>query len=185
MRPSRSRARSARALMWSHAPEAKGVMGVRGWRITLPATPAGVPARPSKPADAPVMPRRLGMHRLTYGIGGQMITDEKCRRAVHTLRQLDDAVDNGHMGRTVEHDPTILSMIRDAAFGLDGSIFQRPADLVGRPGNPTCRNLSNDERPFRCGRCGYKAFTYCDSGCDPEDFTYCPECRAEVVEGEY
>lgn len=50
------------------------------------------------------------------------------------------------------------------------------------PDNPTCRNLSNDYRSFHCSRCGYKAFTYGDSDCDPEDFTYCPECRAEVVD---
>lgn len=43
-----------------------------------------------------------------------MITDEKRRRVVHTLRQLDHIVD--------------------------------------------------------------------DEDCDPEDFTYCPECRAEVVD---
>lgn len=85
-----------------------------------------------------------------------MITDEKRRRVVHTLRQLDNAV--------------------------DGSIFQQLADLIDRSDNPTCRNLSNDYRSFHCSRCGYKAFTYGDSDCDPEDFAYCPECRAEVVE---
>lgn len=56
------------------------------------------------------------------------------------------------------------------------------ADLIDRPDNPTCRNLSNDYRSFHCSQCGYKAFTYCDSDCDPEDFSYCPECRAEVVD---
>lgn len=111
-----------------------------------------------------------------------MITDEKRRRVVHTLRQLDNVVDNEHMDRTIEHDSIILSMIRDATFGLDGSIFQRLADLIDRPDNPTCRNLSNDERSFHCSRCGYKAFTYSDSDCDPEDFAYCPECRAEVLD---
>lgn len=56
------------------------------------------------------------------------------------------------------------------------------ADPIDRPDNPTCRNLSNDYRSFHCSRCGYRAFTYSDSDCDPEDFTYFPECRAEVVE---
>lgn len=41
-------------------------------------------------------------------------------------------------------------------------------------------------RVYRCGRhrsrCGYKAFTYGDSDCDPEDFAYRPECSAEAVE---
>lgn len=108
------------------------------------------------------------------------ISDEKRRKVVYTLRQLDNVVDDEPMSHTIEHDSIILSMIRDATFGLDGSIFQRLADLIDRPDNPTCRNLSNDERSFHCSRCGYKAFTYGDSDCDPEDLTYCPECRAEV-----
>ncbi len=110
------------------------------------------------------------------------ISDEKRRRVVHTLRQLDNVVDDEPMSRTIEHDSMILSMIHDATFGLDGSIFQRLADLIDQPDNQTCRNLSNDYRSFHCSRCGYKAFTYGDSDCDPEDFSYCPECRAEVVE---
>ena len=60
--------------------------------------------------------------------------------------------------------------------------WEELADLIDRPDNPTCRNLSNDDRSFHCSRCGYKAFTYSDSDCDPEDFSYCPECRAEVVD---
>lgn len=62
------------------------------------------------------------------------------------------------------------------------TVLDKLADLIDMPDNPTCRNLSNDYRSFHCSRCGYKAFTYCDSDCDPEDFAYCPECRAEVVE---
>lgn len=113
-----------------------------------------------------------------------MITDEKRRRVVHTLRQLDHLVDDEDCDRTITHEASVLNMIRDATSGLDGSIFQRLADLIDRPDNPTCRNLSNDYRSFHCSRCGYKAFTYGDSNCDPEDFTYCPECRAEVVDND-
>lgn len=111
-----------------------------------------------------------------------MISDEKRRRVVHTLRQLDNVVDDEDLGRTIAGDASILSMIRDATFGLDGSIFQRLADLIDRPDNPTCRNLSNDYRSFHCSRCGYRASTFGGSDCYPEDFAYCPECRAEVVE---
>lgn len=111
-----------------------------------------------------------------------MITDKRRREVVYTLRQLDNVVDDEPMSQTIEHAASILGMIRDATFGLDGSIFQRIADLIDRPDNPTCRNLTNDYRSFHCSRCGYKASTYGDSDCDPEDFTYCPECRAEVVE---
>ena len=112
----------------------------------------------------------------------EMITDEKRRKVVHTLRQLDNVVDDEDLDRTIAQEASILSVIRDAVFGLDGSIFQRLADLIDRPDNPTCRNLSNDYTSFHCSRCGYKAFTYGDSDCDPEDFVYCPECRAVVVE---
>lgn len=111
-----------------------------------------------------------------------MITDEKRRRVVHTLRQLDHIVDDEDCDRTIPHEASVLNMIRDATSGLDGSIFQRLADLIDRPDNPTCRNLSNDYGSFHCSRCGYKASTFCDSDCDPEDFTHCPECRAEVVD---
>lgn len=62
-----------------------------------------------------------------------MITDEKRRRVVHTLRQLDNAVDDEPMDRTIAHEASVLSMIRDATFGLDGSIFQRLADLIDYP----------------------------------------------------
>ena len=112
----------------------------------------------------------------------EMITDEKRREVAHTLRQLDDVVGDEDLDRTIAHEASILIMIREAALGLDGSIFQRLADLIDRPDDPTCRNLSNGYRSFHCSRCGYKASTYGDSDCDPEDFTYCPECRAEVVE---
>lgn len=111
-----------------------------------------------------------------------MITDEKRRRVAHTLRRLDGVAGNGRMDSTAEHDSMVLGMVRDATSGLDGSIFQRLADLIDRPDMPTCRNLSNDERSFHCSRCGYTAFTFSDSDCDPEDFAYCPACRAEVVE---
>ena len=111
-----------------------------------------------------------------------MITDEKRRRAVHTLHRLDHVIDDGDLDRTIAHGASVPSMVRDTVFGLDGGIFQRLADPIDRPDDPTCRNLSNGYRSFHCSRCGYRAFTYGDSDCDPGDFTYCPECRAEVVE---
>lgn len=83
-----------------------------------------------------------------------MITDERRRRVVHTLRQLDHIVDDEDCDRTIVHEASVLNMIRDATSGLDGSIFQRLADLIDPPDNPTCRNLSNDYRSFHCSRCG-------------------------------
>lgn len=62
-----------------------------------------------------------------------MITDEKRRRVVHTLRQLDHIVDDEDCDRTIPHEASVLNMIRDATFGLDGSIFQRLADMIDYP----------------------------------------------------
>lgn len=48
---------------------------------------------------------------------------------------------------------------------------------------PTCRNECGISRSFSCSACGYEAWTYDDSECDPSDFEYCPECGAKVVHG--
>lgn len=117
---------------------------------------------------------RASEHRFTTSYCRYFNTTDRC---VNCPIHNDDAP----MSRTIAHDATMLSMIRNAVFGLDGSIFQRLTDPIDRPDNPTCRNLSNDYRSFHCSRCGYKAFTYSDSDCNPDDFPYCPECRAEVV----
>lgn len=81
----------------------------------------------------------------------EMTTDEKRRKAVHTLRRLDNVVDDEDLDRTIAHEASIPGMVRDAAFGLDGGISH-------------------------CSRCGHEASAYGDSDCDPEDFTYRPEC---------
>lgn len=52
------------------------------------------------------------------------------------------------------------------------------ADLIDRP---TCRNEDGFGRSFFCSACGYGAWTYDDSNCDPSDFSFCPDCGAEVV----
>lgn len=58
--------------------------------------------------------------------------------------------------------------------------FDRLADLIDRQ---TCRNEEDGYgRSFLCSACGYEAWTYDDSGCDPKDFSFCPNCGAEVVE---
>lgn len=47
---------------------------------------------------------------------------------------------------------------------------------------PTCRNKEDSyDRTFLCSACGYEAYTYSDSYCNPHDFSYCPECGAEVI----
>lgn len=55
---------------------------------------------------------------------------------------------------------------------------ERLADLIDRP---TCRDEDGFGRSFSCSACGYGAWTYDDSCCDPKDFSFCPNCGAEVV----
>lgn len=57
--------------------------------------------------------------------------------------------------------------------------FDRLADLIDRP---TCENGERlNERTFLCSVCGYEAYAYSDSNCNPHDFSYCPNCGAEVM----
>ena len=112
-----------------------------------------------------------------------MTTDDERRRVVHTLRQLDNIVDNEHMDRTIEHDSIIPSMAKDATFGLDGSIFQRPADLIDRGG---CENAYDENEMGACGN----GFECSVCGCRVEDeghyhvsgtWNFCPQCGRKAV----
>lgn len=63
--------------------------------------------------------------------------------------------------------------------GSHSEILRGLADLIDQP---TCRNNGDrNDRYFWCSRCGYEAYTYSDSDCDPSDFLFCPRCRAEVL----
>ena len=55
---------------------------------------------------------------------------------------------------------------------------ERLAELIDRP---TCRNEYGSSRSFFCSACGCDVWTYDDSYCDPSDFSFCPNCGAEVV----
>lgn len=60
-------------------------------------------------------------------------------------------------------------------------LHERLSDLIDRP---TCRNEEDGYgRSFLCSACGYEAWTYDDSGCDPKDFSFCPHCGAEIGGG--
>lgn len=59
-----------------------------------------------------------------------------------------------------------------------GEFFSMLADLIDRP---TCRNEDDDSRSFSCSECGYKAWTYGDSCCNPRGFSFCPRCGGRVV----
>lgn len=108
------------------------------------------------------------------------ISDEKRRRAVAELREAStgayrhvDALDviAGSVGVEV-----------GGKFGheVENETYAALADLIDRP---TCRNEEDSyDRSFLCSACGYEAWTYDDSCCDPKDFSFCPNCGAEVVE---
>lgn len=53
-------------------------------------------------------------------------------------------------------------------------LLNRLADLIDRP---ACRNEDGFGRSFLCSACGYEAWTYDDSGCDPKDFSFPPQLR--------
>lgn len=108
-----------------------------------------------------------------------MISDQERREVAAKLRGLDERIDGvALMCTKLEHDAMALRAIR-AVVGK-GDIFHLLADLIDRP---TCRNEEDSyDRTFLCSACGYEAYTYSDSNCNPHDFSYCPECGAEVVE---
>ena len=109
-----------------------------------------------------------------------MISDEERREVARNLREIEE--------RTLLDvtDGELLDLLADAVDldGYEGEHFEGGllyclADLIDRQ---TCRNKENSyDRTFLCSACGYEAYTYSDSNCNPHDFSYCPECGAEVV----
>nr|DAL22894.1 MAG TPA_asm: DNA-directed RNA polymerase [Caudoviricetes sp.] len=107
-----------------------------------------------------------------------MISDEKRREVVRTLRGLDESIDERGESRPLEHDAMLLRAIR-AVVGK-GDIFHLLAELIDRP---TCSmeyrpELSGDEiyptEVYRCSRCGW----FVNEG----KTEYCPSCGAEVLD---
>lgn len=108
-----------------------------------------------------------------------MISDEKRLEIAASLRE------SANVGgaRTLKRELARALGIRLDACTPEGShtkILRGLADLIDRP---TCRNEEYSyDRTFLCSACGYEAYTYSDSDCNPHDFSYCPECGAEVVD---
>lgn len=107
-----------------------------------------------------------------------MITDEERREAIENLRCLS------YMNR-VRYKEEFYELLDETVMEPDtgyhemNDVFERIADLIDRP---TCRNNGNhNDRHFWYSACGYEAWTYDDSGCDPSDFSFCPECGAVVL----
>lgn len=104
-------------------------------------------------------------------------SDEQRREVAKELRKLTTPGCIRYAEEFYEELREIVASDLDGSFdGVANSL----ADLID---HPTCRNNGNrDDRCFWCSRCGYEAWTYDDSGCDPSDFSFCPDCGAEVVD---
>ena len=105
-----------------------------------------------------------------------MTTNEKRRKVAATMRAISC--------RGVK-DLTLGEVLNSILTGgaprptTEIAILARLAELIDRP---TCENGGRlNERTFLCSACGYEAYTYSDSDCNPHDFSYCPECGSEVV----
>lgn len=102
-----------------------------------------------------------------------MINDEKRREVADKMRGYDVSEFK---------ESAIVPFLECLGHGYTNwrGVLDELADLIDRP---TCRNEEDSyDRTFLCSACGYEAYTYSDSNCNPHDFSYCPECGAEVVE---
>ena len=123
-----------------------------------------------------------------------MISDERRREVAKELRGLDvsDLGDRGNIIDTPEEEGDLFSRILEVANDYRPGLHYAMSHFVARDAvelfadlidRPTCENGGRlNERTFLCSACGYEAHTYSDSDCNPHDFSYCPECGAEVVE---
>lgn len=107
-----------------------------------------------------------------------MITDEERREVAAKLREIRE----DEHGEVYMYDVMLALGIESgkAAYWADKEFIYHLADLIDRP---TCENGERlNERTFLCSACGYEAYAYSDSDCNPNDFSYCPDCGAEVIE---
>lgn len=105
-----------------------------------------------------------------------MINDDERREAAAKLRALDI-----HDWYDFADEIDSLESAIECNVGQrfePQSWWHSLADLIDRT---TCRNEDGSSRSFSCSTCGYNAWTYGDSCCNPRDFSFCPRCGAEVV----
>lgn len=110
-----------------------------------------------------------------------MISDEERREVAARLRY-EESADPGCLNMIGEWYlfSFLQSINRAVDNGTEYRLRERLADLIDRP---TCENDERlNERTFLCSVCGYEAYTYSDSNCNPHDFSYCPDCGAEVMD---
>lgn len=110
-----------------------------------------------------------------------MISDTERREIARKLREIErQTLCELTDGELIDFLVEAVGFNRYTNEDFDEGLLGRIADLIDRP---TCRNEEDSyDRTFLCSACGYEAYTYSDSNCNPHDFSYCPECGAEVVE---
>ena len=102
------------------------------------------------------------------------MTDEELNEIASRLRR---TANDSLGGESLQKALARITVAEDVSWR---GVMRRIADLIDRP---TCRNNGNhNDRHFWCSACGYEAWTYDDSGCDPSDFSFCPECVAVVID---
>lgn len=115
-----------------------------------------------------------------------MVSDEQRREIAANLRSESEAWLDTFPDSTLNDEDNDAIMFDISRFVLFegtptvGEFYAHLADLIERP---TCENGGRlNERTFLCSACGYEAYAYSDSDCNPNDFSYCPDCGAEVIE---
>lgn len=135
-----------------------------------------------------------------------MITDKQRREAAARMRELPSDTyaalkeweEGGLFIDASLSDEADYSQIHNAVFGCFPAEYMHPgdykelherlADLIDRP---TCRNVSGCQDVFECSECRCKAeltSEVCNEYGEPFSVyfipAYCPNCGAEVVEGD-
>lgn len=111
-----------------------------------------------------------------------MISDEERREVVRKLREPSELLNiRVPLFEALDMRPDVAETLVSSKNIEHNNrrLLNRLADLIDRP---TCRNEDCFGRSYLCSACGYEAWTYDDSGCDPKDFSFCPNCGARVVE---
>nr|DAH11038.1 MAG TPA: putative cytoplasmic protein [Caudoviricetes sp.] len=108
-----------------------------------------------------------------------MISDKERREIAESLRKSREFISGLPNVSLGEKAFATLDRILACVGYERGNIFDYLADFIDRP---TCRNEDGYGRSFFCSACGYEAWTYDDSCCDPKDFSFCPNCGAKVVD---
>lgn len=101
-----------------------------------------------------------------------MPTNDERRKIAAELRENRDPLTPYNLVDYIFDDPWNHSSGEEVAARL--------ADLI-EPEERTCRNLGT-YGGFECSMCGFKEKRLSEMECEPQDWCFCPNCGAKVVE---